>query len=567
MAEENISDPRFKHIEKDPRFLRPSQRKNKFVVDERFASRLEGSEFMQKVDKYGRKKKDSKLKAQLNRFYVFDKDTKEPKAGSSSETTENSSSESESSSSESEPETKLKGTQKKRIDRARGEGISDESSDSSSDESVDTDVADIYDDKDVQVGETRTNRIAAVNMDWENLRAVDLLASFTGFKPASGSVLSIKIYISDFGKERIKAETEQGPPTNVYSNETKKKPIEYEEGDGFDQSSLRKYELEKLKYYYAIAECDSVETASAIYDNCDSTEFESSANQFDLRFVPDETEFADEPVDVATRVPDNYKPIEFVTTALQHSRVKLTWDAEDPKRVQIIKKAFTKDEIDDMDYKAFVASSGSDSDESGGEGKNRRADEYRKLLLSGLGESGGVFDRKGRNNKEEGSSGEDEGGMEITFTPGLSNRVDKNDFFEVSEDSEEETEGRKGETRGRRGEVKENKKIDKKEEREKKEAELELLMMDDEMSKQKHFDLKQIVKSEKKVRGKKGKRNARELEDLQEDFQIDTNDPRFASIYNSSEFAIDPNSKSFKKTKGMSSLLSERRKRHGNSHN
>jgi len=48
---------------------------------------------------------------------------------------------------------------------------------------------------------------------------------------------------------------------------------------------LRKYEIERLKYYFAIIECDSKKTAKVIYENMDGMEYEMTGLKVDLRYV------------------------------------------------------------------------------------------------------------------------------------------------------------------------------------------------------------------------------------------------------------------------------------------
>jgi hypothetical protein len=52
--------------------------------------------------------------------------------------------------------------------------------------------------------------------------------------------------------------------------------------------------IQHIRYYYAIVQCDSVETASYLYDELEGTEFERSANVFDLSFVPEDMKFDDD---------------------------------------------------------------------------------------------------------------------------------------------------------------------------------------------------------------------------------------------------------------------------------
>ena len=51
-----------------------------------------------------------------------------------------------------------------------------------------------------------------------------------------------------------------------------------------------------------------------------------SATEIDLRFVPDDIEFTEEPRDVATEVPEKYEAPQFHANALGSTSVQCNWD-------------------------------------------------------------------------------------------------------------------------------------------------------------------------------------------------------------------------------------------------
>ena len=345
--------------------------------DENFSSRA-------KVDRYGRKLPKDAGRKELERFYRIKDDNDKDTDGEGDEDQDE------------EAQRELE-----RIND-RDEALSSSSDNTSTDddelaEAEDDEVFGLLDENEGQGGIPKgevSSRLAVVNLDWDNVRATDLMAVFSSFVPRSGRILNVSIYPSEFGKERMDREEMEGPPKEIFgqsetqgpqdgqssSSEEKDQQEEDEDDDAederikrsilkedqgleFNSAKLRRYQLERLRYYYAVLTCSSVSAAEAIYSAVDGTEYLTTANFFDLRYIPDETNFLDDkPRDECERIPDGYRPNEYVTDALQHSKVRLTWDADDGTRKEIQKRAFagSRAEIDENDLKAYL---GSDSSE------------------------------------------------------------------------------------------------------------------------------------------------------------------------------------------------------------
>lgn len=592
----------------------PRRKDAKVTIDGRFSRMLKDDDFAQKasVDRYGRKLAKDAGKEDIKRYYRMESDDEDDEEAAAA---------------------------KLRYDPARGEGVisSEESSDESDDDDADEAAEAIAREQleaanNIPTGEV-TKRLAAVNLDWDNVGATDLMKAFSSFAPSGGKVLRVTIYPSEFGRERMERENVEGPPSDIFKSRdqpvidsdidddddddddaeiTAKDLIKEDKGQEFDSGRLRNYQLERLRYFYAVVECDAPSTAHHIYDQCDGAEYEATANFFDLRFVPDDTSFEhDPPHDVCTSVPQNYKPNDFVTDALQHSKVKLTWDEDDPQRKQASKRAFSQREVEDMDLQAYLAS----DTESEGEDAGAK---YRALL------AGVSMGRK---------TDSQPGDMEVTFTAGLSEKdkgapvIEEDDILESTIDKYARKERerklrRKEKSRLAKGlpplakgpaaptepedpapeepaaaaaaatdlgfadpffadapsSVAAAKKDKKRKDQESKaalaatqasqRAELELLMADDHSTAAglRHFDMKQVVKSEKTKKHKKAKKQSREAAEAMEEgaqpgFEIDVKDPRFAAVYEKHEFAIDPTNPRFTKTSAMKKMMDERRKR------
>ncbi|KAI7889350.1 uncharacterized protein EV154DRAFT_424050, partial [Mucor mucedo] len=430
------NDPRFTSVHNDPRFLRPKKKDMKVTIDKRFAGMMSSTEFSDgpRVDKYGRRLNQGTAEKELKRFYQLEEeeDEEESDEDKSLEQLEKELAEDEENlldeeSQNEEEESDEELSAKAGFDPMRGRGEISSSDEDSDEEEVESEeeLDEIDASKHIGEGE-ETSRLALVNMDWDKIKAVDILKVLSGFKPDTGIIKSVAIYPSEFGKERLVLEDTQGPPQEIFRNkkinedsdneEVTAESIvknQLEEGDGldFDQEALRKYQLDRLKYYYAVIECDSPQTAKVIYKTCDNTEYESSANFFDLRYIPEDMTFDDAPKEIATEAPEGYTPTKYKTDALQRTKVSLTWDEDDVDRFQVTRREFTQDDIKGLDFDAYLASS--DEDEEEEEDVDALREKYRKLL-------GGNHTESAYEDKPQ---GEDEGDMEITFTPGLSEKA------------------------------------------------------------------------------------------------------------------------------------------------
>jgi NUC153 domain len=447
-----ITDPRFANIQSDPRFQLPSKRRTHVKVDKRFSRILKDEDFTRraKVDRYGRPVETDSERQRLKRRFEFDDDVEDVADNDTAV----------------QRELQRVGQVRDPLREGALSGSSSEESsseDEDEDESLDEAGLAGHLEGDVPMGEA-SSRLAVVNLDWDNIRSEDLMAVFSSFLPAGDRLLKVAIYPSEFGKERIEREEMEGPPEGIFSgrqkdseesepdsnsqddeDEIKKSIIKVNEGEEFDSAKLRQYQLERLRYFYAVLTFSSTSAAKAIYDAVDGTEYLSTANFFDLRFIPDETDFSsDKPREECEKIPDGYKPNEFVTDALQHSKVKLTWDAEDVSRKEAQARAFRggRQEIDENDLKAYLGTDSSDDEPedppatisvalSANVMSKKEKERQKMRALLGLG-----AEPVKSSKMEQGPVGD----LQVTFSSGLSGGVEnKASVFENEPEIEETT--------------------------------------------------------------------------------------------------------------------------------
>lgn len=201
--DEIYKDQRFAHLINNPRFKKMSQKEGKVKIDSRFKSMFKDDKFKVKysVDKYGRKVNKTSSE-DLRKYY--------------DQSSESSEGEDEEKAMQEDAESgnaiiqgghampaKLKDKLKNlEVDYIRGEGVLQ--SDSSDEESSDEEGGELFVehvwgelDHDAEKTDDSSRRIACLHMDWDRIRAVDILMMCNSFIPSgSGTILSVKVKVS-----------------------------------------------------------------------------------------------------------------------------------------------------------------------------------------------------------------------------------------------------------------------------------------------------------------------------------------------------------------------------------
>ncbi|KAK7202285.1 hypothetical protein NESM_000300100 [Novymonas esmeraldas] len=289
---------------------------------------------------------------------------------------------------------------------------------------------------DVEFIEAR-HRVAIVNCDWDHVRAVDLYAILFHALPLGGQLHDVSVYMSDFGKRMIAHERMHGPDLWVREGEAGEDgeegaggesdgaaPIveelpedvsedavseprsdgwadddpammteQGEDGEWFSGGKYRRYEMDRMKYYYAVATFDSPDTAAAVYNELDGMDIEASGVVLDLRYIDDDESFGS-PVSRADRIPPNFKPLtSFKMSALSQSKFRISWDQDDVFRHQSVQDSFTGTTEED-DLAAYLAPADSDDEVDGTaadkEKKTREKRSIRRKYAALLEEVGGI---------------------------------------------------------------------------------------------------------------------------------------------------------------------------------
>eukprot|EP00924_Labyrinthula_sp_SR-Ha-C_P011018 augustus_masked-scaffold_33-processed-gene-2.17-mRNA-1 protein AED:1.00 eAED:1.00 QI:0/-1/0/0/-1/1/1/0/443 len=395
---------------------------------------------------------------------------------------------------------------------ARGD-IEDKVSVSSLDSDEEEDNEEIILEDKRERNEESSKYIAIENLDWKNIKAVDLFVALQSF---SQNLISIKIYQSEFGEEKSKEEENSVPKFD--ENLSKEK-------------QLLKYERDLLRYFFAVCEFSTVLSAEKVYAECDEMEFGSSSIVLDMSFIPENvlSQIKNRPIRDSFPLKENstvddvlkdYVAPKFVVKALQNTSFESTWDNEDRKVLVDWKKGGenVENEIKDEELERFLASDSESEDEDA-------VKRTRTLLLGGDEDELSAEDSEDDLKYLEAQFAEFEKRKEKIKVEELENFRDPFFAKDVKEKKEE------------------------KEIKVKEDENLELLMMDEKGESESEGE--EEKKKKKKRKSKKSKKKAKET-------SINVADSRFKEVFDDVDFGLDQTSKFFKKgDEGMKHLQKE----------
>lgn len=606
------NDDRFKHLASDPKFKVLKRKERKVQIDERFQSMFTDKKFTSSADnlkrfydiKDDRSKKVTKKSSKKAR--VKDTDNVEDK----NDVTEDEESESEDVEQDSakatddeKGEANDEDEEEEEEDGEAEESLSESSDESESEPELDSDGEEVDGDRiqfnwqpldhDAEHAETASNRLAIQNLDWDKIDVRDLFTLIKSIRMP----LNVRIYISEFGKERLAKEEVEGPQELVempkeddeeeeefrilqermqlIKNVGPKtyKVNEYEDADEIAdmkneelRERVRRYQLNRMKYYYAIAEFDSIESAELVYKELDGLEYEGSSIELDLRFVPDDIEFDSADIKAeCDQVPDlsSYKAPMFINSALQQTTVNFTWDQTDVKRQEKLHRAFTKEEMEKDDLDAYIGSgseSDDDDDAADDDGENddmddeTRKNKYRELLQD--------------LDAEEGKKG----GVDLEVEWG--DNDDEDDEDDEAEDNQDDDEDDEDDD-----ESDDEDEDDDHDEDEDLDDDDQDQDEDDDVMDMKNANLK--PSNRKNVRRQITTKKLKDIDDseddakdeldllmgeskiknLDDDFKFNPDDDRFKAIYEAPTFNIDPSHPNFKRSKAFDLMAEKKRKK------
>lgn len=615
-----------------PQFRKPKETSSKVKIDKRFASVMTDSRFQLNVkDKYGRKKKKDSVKDELSEFYtvedendddeLVDGEAKLPANADKNEPLADSKNPAEDESPESRI-AYLTALSRGEIDVSSSsdeEGSGDDSQssdDESSDGSEDSVMgkAGVLDPsskkEDVELTTEKSPYIAVMNMDWINVRAVDIFSILSSFSPP-GALKKVQVFPSDFGMERMVQEEKYGPdglwkrPKNESfetNDELSQDALDPDvqspasgvqdntEGTEFDPEKLRAYEASRLRYYFAVVEFSSSEAADVAYREVDGLEFEYSSTTMDLRSIPQDSlpEVIDGRTvrDECTGLPSNYNPPDFVVSALQKTTVDCSWEVGDRDRERNLtayRSGQTWNQLaEGDDLKAYLASDNSSDDD---DEDARKASRLRQMF--GLDSDG---DQTGEGSTSASSVDDDDDAnckavkfvpradAEIAVPQPQHKRTDdsKNELTpweKYKAKRKEKRSERRRLGREKRKEIRDirsgavsrgNKPLE-----DQSTGQLELLFAGDRGDEEDgDFDMRGIQRieknKEKKLRGSRKRKEDRKAADVAgTEFEVNVADDRFRDVLDGSNhmFAIDRTDPNYKETPAMQKILKEQTRR------